>query len=109
MTSKDAQRVAASLSTGEPDKGQVHHLSNLSDTERNQKYGLGNIDMPNTITAGEPVTITFQITIGEIELPTHARLRIAWRWPFDWDDLQIHDPNWNRSHLLEPLPRSERR
>ncbi|MBT3605871.1 MAG: hypothetical protein HN521_22630 [Candidatus Latescibacteria bacterium] len=88
MTSKDAQLVVASLSTGEPNKGQVHHLSNLSDTERNQKYGIGNIDMPSTITAGESVTITFQITIGEIELPTNARLRIAWRWPFDWGDLQ---------------------
>jgi hypothetical protein len=93
MTSKDAQLVAASVSTGEPDKGQVYHLSNLSETERNQKYGTGTIDMPNTIIAGEPVTITFQITLGETELPTNARLRVAWRWPFDWADLQTHDPN----------------
>lgn len=93
MTSKDAQLVAASLSTGEPDKGQVYHLAHLSDAERNQKYGVGKIDMPNAITAGEPVTVTFQITMGEIELPASARLRIAWRWPFDWDDLQTDDPN----------------
>jgi hypothetical protein len=90
---KDAQLIAASVFTGEPDKGRVYHLSNLPETARNQKYGLATLTMPDTIVAGEPITLTFQFTIGETTLTTGARLRIAWRWPFDWADLQTQDPN----------------
>ena len=92
MNTKDAQLVAASLSTGEPDKGQVHHLSHLSESKRDQLYGSGRIDMPHPIVAGQPVTIAFQMTFGETELRANAQLRVAWRWPFDWEDLQTHDP-----------------
>jgi hypothetical protein len=93
MTSLDAQLVAAALSTGEPDKGQVYHLTNLSDREVAQKYGSAQILMPRLIPAGKPVSLTFGFTVGETELRPGARLRIAWRWPFDWADLQTTDPD----------------
>ncbi|MDP6039218.1 MAG: hypothetical protein QGG64_11765, partial [Candidatus Latescibacteria bacterium] len=91
MNSKDTKLVAASVFTGERDKGQVYHLSNLSEEERNRQYGVGAIDVPGTIIAGESVTVSFQFTIGETKLAVGARLRVAWRWPFDWADLQNED------------------
>lgn len=101
--SLDTQLIAESVSTGERDKGQVHHLSDVSPKQRDQQYGVASLNMPATITAGNTATITFQFTIGQTELPPQARLRIAWRWPFDWDDLQTEYAN-APNHLTIQTP-----
>ncbi len=103
MMSPDAQLVAASKSTGEPNKGHVHHLFDLPLDERKRLYGRAEIDMPNAIVAGEPVTIAFHFILGKTPWQPNARLRIAWRWPFDWANLQQNDPN-TPNHLTVQSP-----
>lgn len=45
--------------------------------------------------AGAPATITFTFEIGEQAIPVGGQLGIAWRWAFDWGDLQTTDPQTN--------------
>ena len=88
----DSNLIASSLWSGEPDKGHVYHLSDVSDTERTRRYGSGVIDLPDTITAGDRVDLRFSFQAGDTPLAAGSAIRIAWRWPFDWADLQQDDP-----------------
>ena len=89
----DTHLIASSLWTGEPDKGLVHHLSDISDAERIRRYGTAEIENPDPITAGGSVDIRFRFTVAETVLATGSALRVAWRWPFDWEGLQQTDPS----------------
>lgn len=79
------------LTSGKPGFPHVWHLPELSTAERVQRNGKCAIKMAPVLTAGEHTTVTFQFTLGESGLPAGGRLRIAWRWPIDWHDLQTSD------------------
>jgi hypothetical protein len=60
--------------------------------ERLRLHGGGVYEPLQPVVAGEYVTLTFRFEIGEEEIPTEGQLGIAWRWPFDWADLQTTNP-----------------
>ena len=99
----DKHLVADVISTGQPDKGQVYHFSNLTDAEREQLYGRGDYNIDSDIIAGSTVTIRFRFTVGKKEMSQNSRLRVAWRWPFDWADLQKNNPE-SSNHLTVKAP-----
>ena len=74
------------LSSGMPGGGQVWHQSELADAERKRRHGEGFCCMPAQIMAGSSVTVDFVFEIGETEIPQGGKLRVAWRWPFDWTE-----------------------
>ncbi|MBV7335518.1 DUF3604 domain-containing protein [Chloroflexi bacterium TSY] len=78
--------------SGKPSFPHVWHLPEIEPDERNRLYGVGTIEMADVLTAGEFTTVTFKFTMGETGLPMGGRLRIAWRWPLDWSDLQSDTP-----------------
>lgn len=80
------------LTSGKPGFPHVWHLPELSTAERTQRYGQCLVEMPPVLTAGEQTTVSFIFTVGDTSLPAGSRLRIAWRWPIDWYDLQMDDP-----------------
>lgn len=81
------------LTSGKPESPQVWHLSKVEPEERQRLYGRGSAEVAEVLTAGSMTTVTFQFEIGQSELPVDGRLRIAWRWPLDWSDLQSDDPH----------------
>ena len=99
----DKHLVADVISTGQPDKGQAYHFSNLTDAEREQRYGRGDYSIDSDIIAGSTVTICFRFTVGKKEMSQNSRLRVAWRWPFDWADLQKTNPE-SSNHLTVKAP-----
>jgi len=99
----DKHLVADVISTGQPGKGQVYHFSNLTDAEREQRYGRGDYSIDSDIIAGSTVTIRFRFTVGKKEMSQNSRLRVAWRWPFDWADLQKTNPE-SSNHLTVKAP-----
>ncbi|HRW06085.1 MAG TPA: DUF3604 domain-containing protein [Caldilineaceae bacterium] len=80
------------LTSGKPGFPHVWHLPALADEERAARYGQGVVEMASHLTAGEYTTVTFHFTLGDTPLPEGGRLRVAWRWPIDWHDLQTTDP-----------------
>jgi len=90
LISPDKDLVAASLWSGEPDQAHVYHHTDTAD--RSHLHGSAEIDIPESFTAGSSTDVTFRFTIGETHLSTGSALRIAWRWPFDWADLQRTNP-----------------
>lgn len=92
MNSSDSAFVAASVWTGDPEAGRVYHHGDLAESERASRHGTVSLVIPETIVAGDPVDVAFTVTLGETGLSAGARIRIAWRWPFDWADLQQADP-----------------
>ncbi|MEZ4861604.1 MAG: DUF3604 domain-containing protein [Caldilineaceae bacterium] len=80
------------LTSGKPDSAQVWHLPELDDAARTKRYGAGQVMLPDPLIAGADVTITFAFIVGETVLPVGGRLRIAWRWPLDWANLQATNP-----------------
>ena len=81
------------ISSGKPGRAQVLHMGHLSTAERRRLHGTVELAAVRSITAGADVTLKFTYTAGEGGLPTGSRLRIAWRWPFDWPPLQTADPS----------------
>ncbi len=79
------------ISSGKPGGAQVLHRSDLCEDERRQLFGSVDLLGPAEITAGGRATLKFSIAAGSTGLPVGGRLRIAWRWPFDWSPLQIAD------------------
>lgn len=92
--------------SGKPGLAQVWHLPEMVTSDRNRIYGLASVKMADVLTAGEMTSITFQFEIGETKLPTGGRLRIGWRWPIDWSDLQCHDPEAEGSMRTSVIMRS---
>ena len=76
------------LSSGMPGGGQVWHQADLVDDERRQLHGLGLCCMPQEIEVGSAVDVHFTFEIGQMEIPVGGKLRVAWRWPFDWAEPQ---------------------
>ena len=72
------------LSSGMPGGGRVWHQVELADDERRRLHGEGHCRMPQRIEAGGAVDVEFTFKIGETEIPKGGKLRVAWRWPFDW-------------------------
>ena len=67
-----------------PGGGRVWHQSGMDDAERRRVHGEGLCRMPTTLEAGSTVAVEFAFAIGETEIPAGGKLRLAWRWPFDW-------------------------
>ena len=67
-----------------PGGGQVWHQAELADDERQRLHGLGVCRLPERIDAGGAVDVHFTFEIGATEIPPGGKLRVAWRWPFDW-------------------------
>ena len=67
-----------------PGGGRVWHQSGMDDAERRRVHGEGSCRMPTTLEAGSTVAVEFAFAIGETEIPAGGKLRLAWRWPFDW-------------------------
>ena len=88
MPISDKHLIAASLYSGESDQGRVYHHSDLPDDERKRLHGSVTAHVPGTITAGSRVDCSVRVQIGETPLNEGAGIRVAWRWPFDWADLQ---------------------
>lgn len=78
--------------SGKPNGGQVLHLLELSRDEKARRLGTSAIDISQPLVAGENVTICFTFTLGETPIPVGGGLRVAWRWPLDWANLQTVDP-----------------
>lgn len=79
--------------SGFPGGPAIHHLSELSVEERLRLHGRGHITPTDTVKAGEKITLTFRFGIGRAPIPTGGRLRVVWRWPYDWGELQTLYPN----------------
>jgi len=80
------------ITSGVPGGPQVWHMKDQSIEERRRQYGYGSCEPAEPVVAGEFVILTFQFVIGQQEISEGGRLRIAWRWPFDWGDLQTSEP-----------------
>ena len=99
----DRHLISASEWTGEPDRDHVYHHSDLTDADRSRRFGAATLDMAGDLVAGSSCDVTFRFTAGDMELPGHAGLRIAWRWPFDWDAPQTRSPA-APNHLVVTTP-----
>jgi hypothetical protein len=79
--------------SGFPGGPALHHLSELPEAERLRLHGRGHIMPMDPVEAGERVAITFRFDIGQTSIPTGGKLRVVWKWPFDWGELQTADPD----------------
>ena len=64
----------------------------MPDEERWQAQGRGYFEPVQPVVAGAFTTLTFHFEIGQTGIPVGGRLRVVWRWPLDWADLQTEDP-----------------
>ena len=75
----------AVVRSGAPGGGQVWHEPALTQVERLKRWGQMLCRMPVQLVAGESVDVEFTFVLGEQPLEKGSALRVAWRWPFDWD------------------------
>jgi len=80
------------LSSGQPGGYVVHHEPDLTASARERAVGRARLRCSKPVTAGAPITAEFEVTAGERGLPAGGRIAIAWRWPLDFGDLQVVDP-----------------
>ena len=80
------------LTSGIPGQPSVWHMADMSIEDRRRQYGRGYFEPRQAVVAGAYMTLTFHFELGETEILTGGRLRVAWRWPFDWTDLQTSTP-----------------
>ncbi|GIW79039.1 MAG: DUF3604 domain-containing protein [Gemmatales bacterium] len=78
-------RLTTGYGAGRPN---IWHARELPDAERRRCHGWGSVRIPATLTAGETTDVDFEFAIGAAIIPEKGRLAIAWRWPYDWSDLQ---------------------
>ena len=88
---------AALPASGFPGRGQVWHMGGLSAAERRRRHGAASCEPEGALVAGERVRVIFGFELGETEMGAGGRLRIAWRWPFDWtalgrEDMEVSAP-----------------
>ena len=77
--------------TGFPGRGQVWHMAGMSAAERRRRHGTASCEPQGNLVAGERVRVAFGFELGETEIGRGGRLRVAWRWPFDWTGLSPED------------------
>ncbi len=75
-----------------PGYPKIWHAADMPIEERLKLHVRGHYEPVRPLEAGEYVTITFHFEVGEEKIAGGGRLGIAWRWPFDWGDLQSEDP-----------------
>ena len=80
------------LTSGQPGQAQIHHLPEMSVAERARRHGTISCEAPSRVVAGTHATLRFVYEAGAMGMSGDGRLRIAWRWPFDWHELQTGDP-----------------
>ena len=80
------------LSSGQPGGYVVHHEPELTAPTRARSVGRARLRCRKPVTAGSPIRAEFELTVGERGLPQGGRISIAWRWPLDFGDLQVTDP-----------------
>ena len=79
------------LTSGQPDKGQIHHNPEMGDSERARRYGSISYDGPHHLRVASYCMLRFVYEAGDSGIPSGGRFRVAWRWPFDWHVLQMED------------------
>ncbi|MEE2657876.1 MAG: DUF3604 domain-containing protein [Candidatus Latescibacterota bacterium] len=94
--------------TGKPGDLRLWHRPELNNDQRSRLLGCVDIDFGEAeIVVGEPTTVIVSYHPPATGLPAGARLRLAWRWPFDWwPTLQQQDesePGYT-AVLVEPGP-----
>lgn len=73
-------------------KREIWHALELSDDERRRLHGVGKYEIAPQIEVASRQKVTFEFQIGEMPVETEGRLCVAWRWPFDWSNLQNESP-----------------
>ena len=76
------------LRSGEPDKAQIHHHPEMSESERARRYGTIACEGPSRLNVASFTTLRFLYRAGDAGMEAGGRFRVAWRWPFDWQELQ---------------------
>ena len=84
-------RKSVLLVSGFPGRGQVWHMAGMSAAERLRRHGTASCEPAGDLVAGERVRVAFGFELGETEIGAGGRLRVAWRWPFDWTELSRED------------------
>ncbi len=79
------------LTSGQPDKAQIHHNPEMSDSERARRYGTISCDGPSRLRVATFTTLRFLYKAGDSGIASGGRFRVAWRWPFDWHELQTEE------------------
>ncbi|MDP7620180.1 MAG: hypothetical protein QF652_08060, partial [Dehalococcoidia bacterium] len=82
---------AVLLTSGQPDKGQIHHNPEMSDSDRARCYGTVSYEGPPRLRVASLCMLRFVYEAGDSGIPMGGRFRVAWRWPFDWHELQAQD------------------
>lgn len=72
------------LWTGRPGASRLWHRPELSGAERARLLGTAACSHEADVIAGDTTRTSFTITSPAGGLHAGDRLRIAWRWPFDW-------------------------
>lgn len=81
------------LSSGRPRAYIVHHLPELTVGDRARSVGRSRLKCDRQAIAGEPISVVFELILPEQGLPVGGRLAIAWRWPLDFGELQVTNPD----------------
>ncbi len=81
------------VSSGFPQRPQIHHFPGIDLAERRRLHGSGCIMRSAAVQAGDNIDLTLRFELGETAIPAGGHLRVAWLWPFDWAMLQTSDPS----------------
>ena len=81
------------VSSGFPQRPQIHHFPSVELEERRRLHGSGRIMRSAAVPAGDNIDLTLRFELGETAIPAGGHLRVAWLWPFDWAMLQTSDPD----------------
>lgn len=97
--------MAVLTTFGEAGQPVIHHVPGMTLDTRLRQHGRGRHSEVGPLIAGGYTTIRFEFEIGEQPVKAGGRLIIAWRWPYDWGDLQSDDPAADGHVVVEsPLP-----
>ena len=81
------------VSSGFPQRPQIHHFPGIDLSERRRLHGSGRIMRSAAVPAGDNIDLTLRFELGATAIPAGGHLRVAWLWPFDWAMLQTSDPD----------------
>lgn len=90
-----------------PDRPEIWHANEVPIEVRRRRHGHADLEVERNLSAAQHTTVSFVIEIGEEEVGPGGRVGIAWRWPFDWADLQDLDPRGPGYVTATVLPRTE--
>ncbi len=88
----DATPVERLLWTGKPGSARLWHGAEWSPAQRASRLGVVTCEHERQVIAGQVTDLCFVFEAPQHGLPARSRLRIAWRWPFDWRPAHAQDP-----------------